>query len=787
MGNKRKGGVSSTSSGSAGHQIYNPDLNKKKIKTAKKKVKVTEKSAKDLDRKKLHEKAVSEPEIESDADEEDVDFFAENTNFSNFLENIDPKTLVDASRKKKQQSPKPVHVPVEHSVQDAEAQPRRQAKNWTPEEISTKLPIKDLDGKLHRPKTTAVESEEEAEESSSESEEDDEISDIEVEEISETIKAPALSKSIQESKFEMDLKEQKKIQMAKLCESILENPEEALKKTKDSESGLSKLQELQGLCRDSDVVISQYAMLSQLTIFHDILPSYRIRVQSLNESPQEDDEASTHQQKKKVKQLRQYESALLSGYQQYLKFMEELIHPTKKTNSATTAALQETAVECLSSLLESKFYFNFSTNLVMTLIPLMNSPVVKIAARVLRAVEHVFRKDPNGQISYEMVKRLSLFIKSKGSKPMDHGVVRCLLALPLRTSMEAGEIARKRVKNDKKKRRKQDDNIATGLKEAEAVVDQHEKQKIQADMLHEIVLIYFRILKQSQQSVLMEPVLEGLMKFSILINLDVMIDVLQVLKVLLKSDILPLPSAFQAVLTCLRTLAGPGKDLMIDEKEYLTHLYQLLWKLPQDVSCFPMALTCIETLFLRRKEISVDRVAAFVRRIAVISSHLPAMYTLAGLSMIRTLFHKYSKLNQLVDESDQDRVASGHYQADVNDPDFCNPFSCSFWELGVLTQHHHPIVAKFAKDTAALAPSLPSETWSKWLEKIDDPAIEDDIISTMVPPASKTMSNKKAKRAANFKASNVVPLSRGMKVLKDDLEASIPKHPKWSWINNEKV
>ena len=40
--------------------------------------------------------------------------------------------------------------------------------------------------------------------------------------------------------------------------------------------------------------------------------------------------------------------------------------------------------------------------------------------------------------------------------------------------------------------------------------------------------------------------------------------------------------------------------------------------------------------------------------------------------------HKYNKLHQLL-ESDVDRVASGEYRADVDDPDFSNPYAAACW------------------------------------------------------------------------------------------------------------
>ncbi len=54
-----------------------------------------------------------------------------------------------------------------------------------------------------------------------------------------------------------------------------------------------------------------------------------------------------------------------------------------------------------------------------------------------------------------------------------------------------------------------------------------------------------------------------------------MIDLMKVLKELLKLDTLPFPTALQAVLTGLRTLQGPGQVLMVDEKDFVNSLYKV--------------------------------------------------------------------------------------------------------------------------------------------------------------------------------------------------------------------
>eukprot|EP00644_Phytophthora_capsici_P001008 jgi/Phyca11/551706/estExt2_Genewise1Plus.C_PHYCAscaffold_430181 len=659
---------------------------------------------------------------------------------------MDAKALSKPVRGDKKPTPKPVKKQEEEEddmpLEKLEARPRKAA--WTTDKqevLKEKLPVKFMDGSVRtnkllaekeQPKEEKVEEEEVEEEEEEEVEEmDSDVSDMEFEEITEA-EAPA-------SKVELspvDLKRQrehrlvsKKVEIAQICESILESPEESFKKNKEHPQQLSKIQQLQQLCRDPDATVQRLSLMSQLSVFLDILPDYRIRLQNNDVSAEEKGKQNHGRpMKKKVQQMQDYEAALLNNYQKFLKYCAELVNTGLKGKrpeqlAAMTARerrdvlLAETGVRCLAQLLEKKYAFNFHLNLVIALVPMADSQFPSVREQACASFESVFKSDKTCVCSYEIVQQISSYVKQKQHRVQPF-IIRTLLVMPLEVTMEQGEAARKKAKSDRKKRRRQQaegDAIAAGLKEAEAVVDRAEREKTQADILHELVLIYFRILKQATYSQALPAVLEGLAKFSFLINLDIMIDLLKVLKVVLREEgVLPLPAALQAVLTGLRALQGPGgQELMIDEKEFVDILYRLLHRFADgeagsDSSCFPTMLQCVEAVFLRRKEIVVERVASFVKRLLVVAQHLLPHQALAILSLLRALFHRYSKLQQLL-ESDLDRVASGEYRADIDDPDFANPFSSACWELALLTHHVHPKLSNYALGTAQMAPTLPNE------------------------------------------------------------------------------
>ncbi|OQR87805.1 nucleolar complex protein 3 [Achlya hypogyna] len=758
MGNNKKGAAKSSGSKRKA-PVNNKDPGLKK---AKKDVKPAAKKKKGGAAKKPA--ALSAPVDEDvEIDDEDIEFFESHGQFSSFLNSMDREALqyimikacsdaltrsLSYRQSTKKTKQKPMTTPAGKTLEEIEAAPRSMpVTEKAPIDISTKLPVKSIDGAVkpnklmqeivqeaHEAKVKAEEEAAEEDEDEDDDEQDIEeeadlgsdVSDLECEEITDVaapVEKPVKAISPEELKaLQVRRLAAKKEEMAVLCEAILESPEDGLKKSKEHPENLSKFQQLHAMCEDTDLTLCKLAMLSELSVLLDILPDYRIRIGGDSDGPQ----------KKKVKEMKEFEASMLNQYQTFLKFLSATatsrlakLNPNQQTRTpgqVVAFELAETAVKCLAELLKVKFAFNFNLNLIVAMIPFSDSAFLTIQRPTCEAFEVVFKADKTGVAALEIVRQMSNYVKKRNHRVTER-MIRTLLAMPLDVTMEAGEIARKVAKSSRKKRRRQQqegDTIATGLKEAEAVVDKSERDKTQADILHELVLIYFRILKNSTYSPAMPAVLEGLTKFAYLINLEIMIDLMKVLKTLLREDILPLQSAFHAVLTGIKTLQGPGAELKVDDKEFVDVLYKLLLRFVEgeNVASFPAALQCVEAVFVRRKEIMVDRVAAFVKRLALISTCLPPHQVLAVSALVRSLFHRYNKLHQLL-ENDQDRVASGVYRADVNDPDFSNPFAAACWELALLAQHYHPVVASFSLGTADLAPSLPNEYPKALLERYD--------------------------------------------------------------------
>jgi nucleolar complex protein 3 len=371
--------------------------------------------------------------------------------------------------------------------------------------------------------------------------------------------------------------------IAQLSESVLEDPSTAFFSTQehDSEEKIpSKVSQLLALARQQDSANNEYvarlACISLLALFQDVLPSYRIRLPTAAEM--------AVRVSKETKQLWDYERALLSHYQLYLKLLEQTFDKHKK--STTISTLQTTAILSLCELCKSSFSFNFGNNILKCVVRQMNlKKCEEIRTAACRAIAHVFQHDAQGTCALEATRLVAKMVKDVDYRVVDPQVLQTFTSLPLRIHLDEAEAAKLAAAANakKRKRNKQEAEIESELKEASSSVDKIILARAQSDTLQAVTLTYFAILKSERLHTdvymrqLLPTVLEGLAKFAHFIHFDTVLDLLQVFQTLLQRvDELSLEASLQCILTAFSTLQGPGRELKIDQKEYITPLYSQL-------------------------------------------------------------------------------------------------------------------------------------------------------------------------------------------------------------------
>ncbi|KAF9195213.1 hypothetical protein BGZ50_005047 [Haplosporangium sp. Z 11] len=493
--------------------------------------------------------------------------------------------------------------------QDYEQAPRK-AEGWS-EKGSTRLPIKLADGRIEevpddRVRPSEMEDDEDEDEvvDSDFAEEDDQELEAEESEVDEPQPEKKVPKKV--------LLAQKKEEMATIAQTIIADPE----------ANVGQLKKLRVMAQDTSDVIKKLALLTQLAVYKDILPGYRIR-------PLTEKEQSVTVSKD-VAKLRDYEQSLLQNYQNYLQSLEKVlaqdrsgkeeeeagIESRAETASLTAPApanglaegdaakkakadLATVAIHCMCNLLTSVTHFNFRLNLMTALIARMSRRHwSELSETCSKTLKEVFAEDEAGEVSLDAVKLITKMIKSK-SYLVHPNVISVFLSLrlkeelPTRQSGDDDNNPRKRKKKEKvhisKKNRKllkAKKEVEVEMKEAEAVVDKEEKLRMQTETLKLVFITYFRILKHAPGSPLLPAVLEGLAKFAHLINVDFFTDLLEVLKKIMVGGadaqhfdtFTPANRRTQllCIVTAFQLLQGQGEALNIDLKAFYNEFYTSL-------------------------------------------------------------------------------------------------------------------------------------------------------------------------------------------------------------------
>lgn len=136
---------------------------------------------------------------------------------------------------------------------------------------------------------------------------------------------------------------------------------------------------------------------------------------------------------------------------------------------------------------------------------------------------------------------------------------------------------------------------------------------------------------------------------------------------------------------------NPGEALNIDLSDFINRLYAVI--LPLSLMQPPptdMLFRALDIVFSPRTTSgSVGppwRSAAFAKRLLTASLHWPPEAALQAIEFVGGLVAKDAKLEVLL--STEDRMYDGVYRADIDDPQVCNPFGTSFWELHMLYGRH---------------------------------------------------------------------------------------------------
>ncbi|KAI1074727.1 nucleolar complex-associated protein 3 [Whalleya microplaca] len=364
--------------------------------------------------------------------------------------------------------------------------------------------------------------------------------------------------------------------------------------------------------------IQKLTLATQLAVYKDLIPGYRIRPIS------EDSSLQGEKLSKEVRKSRTYEQSLIAGYQAYVKDLTRYAKAGRKhAEGSQGRGIASVAITCACTLLTAVPHFNFRGDLIKILVgKLSTRHVDEDFNKCLQALETLFIEDEEGRPAMEAVSLLSKMMRAREYQ-VNEGVVNLFLHLRLlsefagkasKDSVErAGPEGRKpkakkefRTKRERKQLKEQK-ALQKDMANADALVSHEERDRTQSETLKLVFATYFRILKLRAPH-LMGAVLEGLAKYAHLINQDFFGDLLEALKDLIRhsdavgdedededgdegvegDDDAPVRNPSREALLCTVTafalLAGQDAhnaraDLHLDLSFFTTHLFQTLFPL----------------------------------------------------------------------------------------------------------------------------------------------------------------------------------------------------------------
>lgn len=584
---------------------------------------------------------------------------------------------------------------------------KRKFKGQLEEGHEELLPIKLKDGTLIRPtREKEVAEEEEEEKSDNEEGEEDEPHR---EDFSHLSASELIAKR-------RELLQEYKDTIASHANMLLANPQVNIVRLRDLYN-LCNGEKIHSLVREP---VQKLAMASTLQVLLDIVPGYAIREQTTEEKSQK--------QKKETRNLVNFEESLLRYHLKYLQLCEKLSNKLvgkdrHNDENTFTFKMGILSVKALARIVVSAPHFNYSTNIISSLVRLSLAKNETVVREVCEAINTVFKEDLHLKITLFTSRSISTLVtKRKGRVPPE--LLKTLLCMNINEVKDEDkksgkdaliakkyQIKKERASKTAKKYKKQLARLEADLLEVEAEESLTKKMKHATEAMKFAFQTYFSVLKRMPTSALLEPVLEGLSKFAHLLSIEFYEDIVSTMENMVQNENLKSLDQLHCINTVFVILSGDGQLLNIDPSKFYRLAYRVLNHLPfekrpeQRKNQVVMAAKTLETmLVIRRKAVPLSRVAAFVKRLLSIATVLDDFPALCIVALVRSLFIAHPKLSSMIE--DEEGGAPGIYRQDIDDPDVANALATDVRdELSMLARRRNVELSRFANNILYGVPS----------------------------------------------------------------------------------
>ncbi|XP_048132368.1 nucleolar complex-associated protein 3-like isoform X2 [Rhodamnia argentea] len=581
--------------------------------------------------------------------------------------------------------------------------------------------------------------------------------------------------------------ETKKCKLAELGIALLADPE----------SNIKLLKEMLQMCNDGNHAIVKLGLLSLLSVFKDIIPGYRIRLPTEKELEMK--------VSKDVKKMRYYESTLLSAYKAYLQKLMVL---------EKVSLYQHAVVRCICTLLDAVPHFNYRESLVEVVVRNISSSDEVIRKLCCDTIKSLFTNEGKhgGEVTGAAVRLIANYVKAHNCQ-MHPDSIQVLMSLSFDEDLGRSEAPDKdkKVRNkkykkgnrseesshlqptDRKKSRqemmsKMRDEVAADYKAASFTPDIMERRRMQSETLSAVFEIYFRVLKHTMQSIvprpsgdtgtthvteahpLLGPCLDGLAKFSHLMDLDYMGDLMDYLKKLAcsggKTDssgkCLTVSERLRCCIIAFKVMRNNLDALNVDLQDFFVQLYNLILE------------------YRPGRQHDMQKAAAFIKRLATFSLCFESAESMAALVTLKHLLLKNVKCRVLLENDPGGGSVSGSvakYQPYASDPNQSGALASVLWELNLLTKHYHPTISTLASGISNMS-AAPTQAYLSTLtpqQAFRDLSLERESFS-LKSNAAKS-SNKRKRGSEGVTASSVDRvLEKAGSLDEDEVKKKLSEH-----------
>ncbi|KAL0353403.1 UNVERIFIED_CONTAM: Nucleolar complex protein 3 [Sesamum angustifolium] len=687
------------------------------------------------------------PDEEVEVSDEDVQFVKENLEYAGFVSKLDTHSITKHVTRVADANEEALESLYEKRL-------RKKLENKEKEQIALEvdpvdaLPVKTLDGQLYYRRVTK---EPKAEEESKEGESISKDPGL--------VKLTKAEKRAKHKKLRKEAKKQAKdeVQQTPQAEVLDEvkkdlTAEEAIESKKyklaelgtallaDPESNIKHIKEMLEISKDRDSAIVILGLKSLLAVFKDIIPGYRIRLPTEKEQEMKVSKA--------VKKMRFYESTLLSAYKAYVQKLVAL---------QQLPVYKRVAIRCLCTLLAAVPHFNFRESLLATVVQNISSQDDVVRKLCCGTVMSLFSNEGKhgGEATVEAVKLIAELVKAHNCQ-LHPDSVEVLLSLSFDEDLGKPENpdAGSRTKNQKSKKRKGSDEpnhipdnerkkirkemisktreeVSADFKAASYAQDPQERRRMQSETLSAVFQTFFRILKHAMQPglgantvpgasgshPLLAPCLNGIGKFSHLIDLDFMADLMRCLRKLAGSGIqsgdlsensscqLTVSERLRCCIVAFKVMRNNLDALNIDLQEFLVQFYNLILEYHPGRDQGEVLAEAFKIMLCDDRQHDMQRAAAFIKRLATFSLCFGSAESMAALVSVKHLLQKNVKCRNLLENDAGGGSVAGaiaKYQPYATDPNRSGALASVLWELNLLMKHYHPAVCSIASSISTM-------------------------------------------------------------------------------------